>query len=639
MTMHAPNKNNRSEKDRRGWESMFNTACSTRQLPTALLSASLLALAAAPSLAQEKDPTPQDKDRPTVSKKKPPGENATINLVNLLVQQGVIKEEQAQALIKQAQDDAYVARQAVRDANTKADEAARTATAASAAASPPGSKRVTYVPEIVKREMRDELRKEVMSQAKAEGWAAPGKYPEWSSRIRLYGDFRGRWESIFYPGGGYNSIGVIHDFNAINTGSPYDISQISNPYKSAPLINTTENRERARIRARVGLDADLAEGFTAGLRIATGSDSAPVSTNQTLGANGGNFSKYAVWLDRAFVRYEPFRGWAANPETDPSSVGVSFGRFDNPFWSPTELVWDADLGFDGVALQARRQVFSGFTPFGVLGAFPIFNTSLDFSTIEPVKFKSQNKYLFGGQLGFQWQPDPVVNVMFATAYFDFENVQGRLSAPCDLSMVNDCSTDHLRPSFAQKGNSYTYLRDIIPNAANNNGQTNQLQYFGLIDQYRPLVASGRIDFGHFDPVHIVVDGEYLWNTAFDRGLMERLAVNNRAADAVKGVVLGPYQGGSQGWLARVTVGNTKLAQFGDWNVHAGYKYLESDATVDAFVDSDFGLGGTNLKGYFVGGNYALGQNVWVTARWMSANAIAGPPYAVDLFQLDLNAKF
>ena len=51
------------------------------------------------------------------------------------------------------------------------------------------------------------------------------------------------------------------------------------------------------------MDADLTNGFDAGLRIATGQDSQPVSTNQTLGASGGNFSKYAVWLDRGYLKY------------------------------------------------------------------------------------------------------------------------------------------------------------------------------------------------------------------------------------------------------------------------------------------------------------------------------------------------
>ena len=70
-----------------------------------------------------------------------------INLVNLLVEQGILKEDQADNLIKQAEGEAYVSRQAAKDAASKAEEAAKTASAASAAASPPGSKLVAYVPD------------------------------------------------------------------------------------------------------------------------------------------------------------------------------------------------------------------------------------------------------------------------------------------------------------------------------------------------------------------------------------------------------------------------------------------------------------------------------------------------------------
>ncbi len=216
------------------------------------------------------------------------------------------------------------------------------------------------------------------------------------------------------------------------------------------MVNTTQNRERARIRARLGMDADLFEGFTAGLRIATGSDNSPVSTNQTLGGSGGSFSKYGLWLDRAYIKYEPLRSPWGGGLGESSAVTFTAGRFDNPFWSPTELVWDSDLGFDGIAVQARHEIAPGFTPFVVAGAFPIFNTSLDFSTIEPVKFKSEDKYLFGGQLGFVWKAAPLVGFTFAAAIFDFNNVKGRLSSPCDLSSLKDCDTDSLRPSFAQK---------------------------------------------------------------------------------------------------------------------------------------------------------------------------------------------
>jgi hypothetical protein len=164
------------------------------------------------------------------------------------------------------------------------------------------------------------------------------------------------------------------------------------------------------------------------------------------------------------------------------------------------------------------------------------------------------------------------------------------------------------------------------------------QYYGLASQFRPLVASGQVDLAQFHPIHVVLDGEFVWNTAFNRDAIAAVAVNNLAGSKDPNVS-GPFNGGDHGWLARLTIGNKEVRHLWDWNAHVGYKYLQSDATVDAFVDSDFGLGGTNLKGYFIGGNLGLGENVWASARWMSANSIAGVPYAVDIFQLDLNARF
>jgi hypothetical protein len=71
----------------------------------------------------------------------------------------------------------------------------------------------------------------------------------------------------------------------------------------------------------------------------------------------------------------------------------------------------------------------------------------------------------------------------------------------------------------------------------------------------------------------------------------------------------------------------------------GYKYIQSDAVMDAFNDSDFGLGGTNLQGYIVGGNLAFSPKVWIRLRYLSADSIAGAPYRSDVFQFDLNGKF
>jgi hypothetical protein len=579
------------------------------------------AQAAAPAPSNSRAPAAD----PTVDRTPATSPNAVVNLVNMLVQQGTISQEQADKLTKQAEDDAYVSRQAARDATAKADQASKTADAASAAASPPGSKRVVYVPEIVKKELRDELRKEVMTEAKDEGWASPGSYPEWASRITVFGDLRTRYEAQFFPGGGYNAPGTAINFNAINTGSPYDISTLNNTLR--PTFDSDQDRDRFRLRARVGINANLFDGFTAGFRIATGDSNSPVSTNQTVGSSGGDFSKYSVWLDRAFVKYSPFNDF----------VVLNVGRFDNPFFSPTDLVWYSELGFDGAAAQVKYEVVPGFSPFAVAGAFPVFNTSLNFPDDEVDKFASNDKYLFGGQVGFNWKAVPDMEWTFAVAYFDFTDIQGQLSTPCDVTIVTACSTDNLRPSFAQKGNTYMALRNIVPPVSYTGGDFSQPQYFGLASDFKPVVVSSRLDFSQFNPVHIILDSEFVWNSAFNRGAIGAVAVNNLAGTTDGS--LGPYAGGDLGWMARLTVGDKTMQKFGDWNVHIGYKYLESDATVDAFTDSDFGLGGTNLKGYIVGGNFAWSQNVSSSIRWLSASEIAGAPYAVDVLQVDLNARF
>ena len=620
-----------------------------RVLPLAVSLCALIC--ASPALAQNApgqdngQANKQDEKKPALSQRKPTSPNATVNLLNLMVKRKLLTEEEAQGLIKQAEDETYVSRQASKDATSKADEAAKAATAAAAAANPPGTRHVTYVPEVVKRQLREEIKKEVMAKAQKENWASPGLYPEWAQRIRFYGDLRARYQGSFFPAGN-DPLSAVN-FNAINTGSPFDNSD-NNPYYP-PTFNTAENRNQFRFRARLGMDADLTNGFAAGLRLATGENSSPVSTNQTFGTSGGNFSKYAFWVDRAFLKWQS------------EDLAVSIGRFDNPFWSPTDLVWYRDLGFDGFAVQAKHEIAQGITPFVAAGAFPIYNTDLnaginlstdgasagDPNAGLPSKFASHDKWLFGGQIGVNAQLDPVHSFTVGVSYFDFTNVQGSLSRPCTVASASDvCDTDIMRPSFAQKGNTYMQLRDIIldPYGTGNMDPTkgriplSQYQFFGLASQYRPLVASAQVDFADFRPVHIIVDGEFVWNTAFDRELLNRNAVNNRGPDVASNVP-GSYDGGNIGWLARVTVGNKQIKQFGDWNVHAGYKYLESDATIDAFVDSDFGLGGTNLKGYFVGANVGVSDNMWASLRWMSANGIAGSPYAVDVLQVDLNAKF
>ena len=91
-----------------------------------------------------------------------PSENATVNLIRLLVQQGVIKQDQADALVAQAEAE---------------PRARATGNDRGAAVAQAGDVRVPYIPQTVRDQIRDEVKAEVMTQAKEENWAQPNTFP------------------------------------------------------------------------------------------------------------------------------------------------------------------------------------------------------------------------------------------------------------------------------------------------------------------------------------------------------------------------------------------------------------------------------------------------------------------------------
>jgi len=546
-------------------------------------------------------------------------QNMTINLINRLVERGVLSPEDARELIQQAENDAAEARAEAPKTETEPDQATN------------DTVRVPYVPEIVKAQIRDEIKDDVMEQARLEHWVAPDALPAWVSHMVVKGDIRVRYEDIFFPKGNDTS-GVFPNFNAINTGPPFDTTGVS----FSPQRDVDQDRTEVRLRARIGAEIDMENNFTAGLRLATGSDDQPVSANQSLGAanggQGGNFSKYAVWLDRAFLKYE-----LGGLPTE--NLEISVGRFDNPFFTTSPIMWANEMGFDGLALQGRKEIIKGVTPFFNAGAFPVFDTELNFSSDRPQKFPSEDKWLYAGQIGIDWKINKDFSFKGAGAFYDFENVAGKLSSPfVPLTDQDQGNTDDTRPAFAQYGNTYMNLRDITPTAANDFGTIDQWQYFGLATPFQDVVFDGRVDYSHFEPFIISFNAGFIDNVAFDQSRLDAMAVNNRGP-AQSGGALGPYVGGDIAWFTGIKLGNIALQKRWDWNLGLNYRYVESDAVIDGFCDPDFGGGGTNLKGYTITAALAIEPNVFFTLNWMSSDQVAGPTLKEDIFWFDVNGKF
>jgi hypothetical protein len=538
-----------------------------------------------------------------------PSESATINLVRLLVKRGVLTQGDADALIAQANAEAAQARQS-----------GASAVADAAAPAVPGQVRVAYVPEVVRNQIRDEVKQEVIAQAKSEHWAEPNALPEWLDRISWSGDMRFRDEFRYYDKG--NAFPVV-DFAQLNRTGPYDLNSQVPP----PLLNTLENRTNSlRIRARLGVNVNLGDTVAAGIRIGTGNDNNPVSTTQTL---GGGLSKKDLWLDQAYLTWKP-TDW----------VAVTGGRMPNPFMS-TDLVYSNDLNFDGIVGKFNVPMTDEIGAFANVGMFPIEYQADDFPSQAGVKNASRDKWLTGAQVGATWKFNEDTQLKAALAYYRFDHLRGELSSPCSIYLgVNFCDTDATRSAFMQKGNSLFLIRDIVPDPSSPSSYA-QPQFVGLVYDYHLANATTQFDT-KVAGTPLRLEGDYVRNMAYHRrdafrpdvGL-NRLVNNFGAGDFSEDT----YKSGPVGWMLRATLGNPQPVASNDWNVVFAYKYLQPDATVDGLNDPDFHLGGTNAKGFILSGSYGLTKYAWLSARYFNAREVFGPPLSIDVFQLEMNARF
>ena len=481
---------------------------------------------------------------------------ATAKLISQLVDQGVLAKDKGSALLED------VAKPAPR-AETRAAAAGSGKTAA-------GAVRVQYIPEFVRNEMKAEIRQELADQAAREGWAGPGSVPAWVRSLEWEGDLRVRTQLDSFDSGNARQISVLD----------------TNRSRSVSDMNTTKDRERLRVRARIGLNAKIDENWSTGVRLTTGSATDPLSANQTLGSFN---NRYTVLIDRAYVRYR-----------QGDEFNAVAGRFGNP-WFGTDLVWANDLSFDGVAAQWTPKVTSQWRGFATVAAMPV----------QEVELASADKWLFGGQVGAtysNWAHD--IRGKVGLGYFHYENMLGKVS-PAGTSR-----NEYTAPQFAQKGNTYYNI------SSDPLGKP----LLGLASEYHLLNLTGQVDFPSYAGKRVILTGDFVENLGFSRK-----DVSARVGTSVSDQTTA-YQ-------LRAAFGDAEMKARHDWQVFAAYKRVERDAVLDAFTDSDFRLGGTDAKGYILGGTYGLGKNTSAGFRYLSGDSISGAPLSIDVFQFDLNVKF
>jgi hypothetical protein len=489
------------------------------------------------------------------------------------------------------------------------------------------------VPDFVKEEIRqqviselkDDVVKEVKADAKTEQWGVPAALPEWLNRIKISGDIRLRGQEDFYDNANpaQNPNNVYYDYLAINRDGGHAAANA----KNEELLNTSADRVRFRERFRLALEAQVAEGLKAGLRLSTSNQFSPVSSNQTLGNTG---QSYQVVIDRAFVQYDfldaKHNDW----------FSLYGGRIANP-WLSTELMYSPDLSFEGFAgtfrwhfnqdidklknyhateANARFGLQTGpQTPdslFLTVGAFPL----------QEVNLSTTDKWLFGGQAGADWLVRANDRFKIAAAYYDYQNIRAKPNSPTGFA------NDWTAPQFIQKGNSMAAI-----NSYNLGGRCTDLKgcLFGLASDFKIFNATALYEFTGFN-TPLLLSLDYAKNFGFSQNRIQREFKQTIAPR-------------TDAFQVRLDVGEPQIKKFNDWNTFVAYRYLERDALLDAFTDSIFHQGGTDAKGWVIGANYGIAKNTWLNLRWFSTESIDGfminntrQTLSIDTVTLDLNMR-
>ena len=361
--------------------------------------------------------------------------------------------------------------------------------------------------------------------------------PEWLKRTTIVGDVRARHEGFYHQ--------------------PHMATQV---VKGKPVRDVVTTRNRERIRARLAFKVAFSDEVSAMIRGASGDPDDPVVTNEDL---KGNFSRKHFNLDWAYLTFTPGKTFGLRP----GAARVSLGKFGNPIFLVSELVFDDDLSPEG-AFETFHVLGE---PLGPLDQVKVHALQWTFNEIS----NQEDGWMFGGQV------NPTLH--FGPAQLDAGVGQYWWLNPDQI---------------AQALNTNKVLRNsnLVTTTKDAKGNTVVTGYLSGFNQTNTDLALTLPHVIGTQPVRLFTDFVYNWD-----------AVNNDA----------------YGYLGGVRLGQTKARN--DWSIYAFYERLEQEAAISAFSYSDFGPGGvklgtaaplgtTNLEGPVVGVEYQLLNPLTLSVR-------------------------
>jgi hypothetical protein len=313
------------------------------------------------------------------------------------------------------------------------------------------------------------------------------------------------------------------------------------------VATTGADRSRQRFRLRFGPEIKMGD-FKATVQVGTSSS--------TDGINGDQIS-HNQSFDNAFSQKEIFilRAYADWNPSFFKPLTIMAGKLKNPFYTQytNDVLFDADVNPEGLAETFSWKLTDSVSLFTNFGQFVLDEDGAG----------GNDQYMLAFQGGTELK---FLNskLRVAAGFFDALN----LSA----SGLSEPTVQQFNSRAGAASNAQAYVNDY--------------DVFHLAGQFDTDLLGVPLQFS----------GDYLKNTT---GVIS--CANNalNVPGSCGGVRI---EGQDEGYQVGLRVG--KASKANTWEVDYYYKWLQADATLSAFVDSDFGDGGTNRRGniFWVGYN-------------------------------------
>ena len=170
-----------------------------------------------------------------------------------------------------------------------------------------------------------------------------------------------------------------------------------------PDFTKSRNKDRQRLRARLGAFTRINPEVETGIQIASGNGADRRSTNENL---DNYFDKKAVWVDLAYINYNPVA---------VTGLKTFAGKMKQPWMSMGDVSWDGDINPEGIAASYTKK--NGTTTFFGSGGYYTMKDAVDGDGFE---FENDLS-LYHLQGGAAFDAGDSVRLTLGASLYEFDN--------------------------------------------------------------------------------------------------------------------------------------------------------------------------------------------------------------------------